>query len=214
MARRHAESHDPLELPVSLPVFSVLSVVKSSSCPGCGFANGKIYRSIFLRLGGLRDSVTDLGRGDWPAQRFAALGRCSETRPIVTAHVCARSPGVRRQAGRRGDTTKRSGGCMRRPPPPSESVMEMCVGIRSGRDRGLHKSGLSRRLALEPVPRTARGGFDERARPTRRLLEQSAEPCARFPPSVGEEPRQLSHPIENPLFTVTDSPCPVYGSTL
>jgi YD repeat-containing protein len=42
---------------------------------------------------------TDLRRGDWPAQRFAALGRCSETRPIVTADVCARSLEVRRRAG-------------------------------------------------------------------------------------------------------------------
>ena len=44
-------------------------------------------------------SDADLWRGDWPAQRFAALGRCSETRPIVTADVCARSLEVRRRAG-------------------------------------------------------------------------------------------------------------------
>jgi hypothetical protein len=42
---------------------------------------------------------TDLWSGDWPAQRFAAWGRRSETRPLVTADVCARSVEVRRRAG-------------------------------------------------------------------------------------------------------------------
>jgi hypothetical protein len=44
-------------------------------------------------------SPTDSWRDDWPARRFAALGRCSETRPIVTADVCSRLLEVRWRAG-------------------------------------------------------------------------------------------------------------------
>ena len=49
--------------------------------------------------------------------------------------------------------------------------MEMSVLPARRRASGLHKGGSSRRLALEPAPRAARRGIDERARSPRRLLE-------------------------------------------
>jgi hypothetical protein len=70
---------------------------------------------------------TDLGRGDWPAQGFAAFGRCSETRPIVTAEVCVRSIGVRRQAGCPVGLRTEVIGAHEAATLPNESVMETRV---------------------------------------------------------------------------------------
>jgi hypothetical protein len=62
-------------------------------CKGCADSPVRLPErgdSDTHRLGGIQ-TPTDSWRGDWLAQRFTALGRCSETRPIVTADVCARS---------------------------------------------------------------------------------------------------------------------------
>jgi YD repeat-containing protein len=95
-----------------------------------GFRHPKTWGdSDTQRLGGFRgdSDAQSLVEGQLARTAIAALGRCSETRPLVTADVCARSIEVRRRVGCPVGLRTEVIGAHEAATLPNESVMETRV---------------------------------------------------------------------------------------
>ena len=147
------------------------------------------------RGGEFRHQLTHRSEQSAMASALADLKRSgTERRRVITEHRKLNGSHCHDGAGTRVERA-------RRPRYSSESVMDMSTARR--RASCLHKGGSGRCLALEPTPRTARCGIDERARSPCRLLEQSTKPAHGFHPVQSIRDCDTIEPIEGYLLSTT-----------